>query len=75
MKFRVPTVLRGIMGFGAQRRIYGIGTLGIGENRPVTISVVESEEKINGVLPEIEELVKEGLIIIVDAFVQKHATD
>jgi len=68
------TVLRGIMGYGAQHRIYGTGTLGIAENRPITIAVVEKEEKINSVLPEIDDLVKEGLVVIVDAFVQKYST-
>jgi PII-like signaling protein len=67
------TVLRGIMGYGAQHRIYGSGTLGIPENRPVTILVVEAEEKLLAVLPEISAMVKEGLVVTMDAHVHKYA--
>ena len=66
------TVLRGIMGYGAQHRIYGSGTLGIPENRPVTILVVETEERLNAVLPEISAMVKEGLVITIDAHIHKY---
>ncbi len=63
------TVVRGIMGFGAEDRIYGSGTLGIGEHRPIVAIVVEEEEKIRSVLPKIQSMVKEGLVVVVDAFV------
>ncbi len=67
------TVVRGIMGYGAQHRIYGSGTLGIPDNRPVTIMVVEHDEKIKAVLPEIEAMIKEGMIITMPATVHKYA--
>jgi len=66
------TVMRGIMGYGAQHRIYGATTLGIPENRPVTITAVESEEKIDNVLQEIADMVQEGMVVTVDAYVQKY---
>src|SRR5690349_13938513 len=69
------TVVRGIMGFGAEDRIYGSGTLGIGEHRPIVAIVVEEEEKIQSVLPKIQSMVKEGLVVVIDAFVHKHGTD
>lgn len=67
------TVIRGIMGYGAQHRIYGSGTLGISDNRPVTIIIVEQESKISEILPEIVAMVPEGMVITVDAFVHKYA--
>ncbi len=68
------TVVRGIMGYGAQHRLFGSANLlGIAENRPVTVIVVEREERLRAVLPEIEELVKEGLIVMMDATVEKYA--
>ena len=63
-------VLRGIMGYGSQHRIFGAGTLGIPDNRPITIVVVESEEKIRRATEEIQAIAPEGLIVIVDAFIQ-----
>ncbi len=67
------TVLRGIMGYGAQHRITGSGTLGIPEGRPITIIAVDDEAKIVAALPEIEPMVREGLIVLVDAFVRKYS--
>jgi PII-like signaling protein len=68
------TVLRGIMGYGAQNRLFGSSRiLGIADNRPVTIMVVDTEARIASVIPEIKELVPEGLILVMDTFVEKYA--
>src|SRR5262245_61221834 len=61
------TVHVGIMGFGRNSRLHRPGLFGIPDDRPVTISVVESEEKLRQVLPEIRGMVEEGLFILVDA--------
>jgi uncharacterized protein len=61
------TVQVGIMGFGQHSRLHRPGLFGIPDDRPVTISVVESEEKLRQVLPEIRGMVEEGLFILVDA--------
>ena len=50
-------------------RIFGAGTLGIPDNRPITIVVVENEEKIRRAMEEIQTIASEGLIVIVDAFI------
>jgi PII-like signaling protein len=63
------TVVRGIMGYGSQHRIFGPGTLGIPENRPITIFVVENETKISHATEELKSMIKEGLVVVVDAFV------
>ncbi len=77
LKFNISgaTVLRGIMGFGAQHRIYGPGTLGIPDSRPITILIIEEESKLKSILPEIESMIREGLVVLLDAFVQKHITE
>ena len=38
------TVHTGMMGFGASRRLHRKGLFGVTDDRPVTISVVETEE-------------------------------
>jgi PII-like signaling protein len=43
------------------------GLFGVSDDRPVTISVVDSEPKLRQVLPEIRPMVKEGLVILLDA--------
>lgn len=56
------TVIRGIMGFGATSRIHSSKMLRLSEDLPIIIEIVDSEEKINQLIPFLDEHVKEGLI-------------
>jgi len=56
------SVFRGIMGFGAASRIHSIKLLRLSEDLPVMIEIVDTEEKINLILPFLDETVSEGLI-------------
>jgi PII-like signaling protein len=56
------SVFRGIMGFGAASRIHSIKLLRLSEDLPVMIEIVDTEEKINLILPFLDETVREGLI-------------
>ncbi len=56
------TVLRGIMGFGANSRIHSTKLLTLSEDLPVVIEIVDTEEKIDELMPFLDEVVKEGLI-------------
>ncbi|MBE0647172.1 MAG: DUF190 domain-containing protein [Bacteroidales bacterium] len=58
------TVIRGIMGFGAESRIHTTKVLRLSEDMPVIIEIVDQEEKINELLPFLDETVKEGLITL-----------
>jgi uncharacterized protein len=58
------SVLRGIEGFGASSRIHTTRLLSLSEDLPVVIVIVDAEEKINAFLPQLDELVTEGLVII-----------
>ena len=60
------TVHSGIMGFGANRRPHKKGLFGVTDDRPVTILVVDNEARLRAVLPAIKDMVKEGLIFLVD---------
>ena len=40
---------------------------GVSDDRPVTITVVDSEETLRRVVPEVRHMVKEGLVILLDA--------
>ncbi len=56
------TVVRGIMGFGASSRIHTARILRLSEDLPVVIEIVDTQEKIQRLLPFLDEAVKEGLI-------------
>jgi hypothetical protein len=58
------TVLRGIMGYGASSRIHEASILSLSTDLPIVIEAVDREDKINKVLPKIEELIKGGLITL-----------
>ena len=58
------SVLRGIEGYGASSRIHTARLLSLSEDLPVVIVIVDSDDKIRGFLPELDELVTEGLVII-----------
>jgi hypothetical protein len=56
------TVIRGIMGFGADSRIHTAKLLRLSEDLPVVIELVDTEENLNKILPFLDETVKEGLV-------------
>jgi uncharacterized protein len=61
------TVHIGVMGYGSHLHVHHKGLFGVSDDRPVTISIVDSELKLRQVLPEIRPMVKEGLVILLDA--------
>ena len=58
------TVLRGIEGFGANARLHTTRLLRLSEDLPVLIEVVDTEERIRAILPELDEIVGDGLITL-----------
>jgi uncharacterized protein len=61
------TVHHGIMGFGSHGKVHHKRLFGVSDDRPVVISVVDSEVEIRKILPEIRRMVKEGLVVLLDA--------
>ncbi|MDD4645763.1 MAG: DUF190 domain-containing protein [Bacteroidales bacterium] len=60
------TVLKGVMGFGANSRMHTSKVLRLSEDMPLIIEIVDTEEKLDLILPFLEETVLEGLITIED---------
>ncbi|MBW2623028.1 MAG: DUF190 domain-containing protein [Deltaproteobacteria bacterium] len=58
------TVLRGFLGFGANSRIHSSKILRLSEDLPVVVEIVDSEDRINAFLPELDEMVQEGLVTL-----------
>ena len=60
------TVAAGIMGFGSHQRVHRKRLFGVTDDRPITITVIDSEQKIREVLPIIRPMIPEGLVFLQD---------
>jgi PII-like signaling protein len=58
------TVLRGIEGFGATSRLHTARILRLSEDLPIVIEVADTAERIEAVMPKIDEMVTEGLVTL-----------
>lgn len=58
------TVLRGIEGFGAKQHLHSTRILSLSEDLPILIELVDNEDKIRAILPELDEMVTDGLITL-----------
>ena len=58
------SVLRGIEGYGASSRIHTSRILSLSDDLPLAVIIVDAEDKIRTFLPQLDELVAEGLVII-----------
>lgn len=58
------TVLRGLMGFGANSRMHTAKILRLSEDLPIIVEIVDSEEKIRAFVKDIDGIIGEGLITI-----------
>ena len=58
------TVLRGIEGYGASTRIHTSRLVSLSEDLPIAVVIVDSADHIDAFLPQLDELIDEGLVII-----------
>ncbi len=63
------TVLRGVMGFGANSRIHTSKILRLSLDLPIVVEIVDTPEKIKQFLTDIEAVVTEGLVTLEKAAV------
>lgn len=57
------TVVRGFEGFGASNRIHTSRLLSLSTDLPILVMIVDTPEHIDAFLPQVQELVTEGLVI------------
>jgi PII-like signaling protein len=67
------SVFRGIEGFGASSLIHTQRLLSLSEDLPVAIVIVDDEERVRAFLPQLDELVGEGLVILDECEVIRYA--
>ncbi|MFE4698938.1 DUF190 domain-containing protein [Streptomyces sp. NPDC056738] len=58
------SVFKGIEGFGASSLIHTSRLLSLSEDLPVAVIVVDTEERVRAFLPQLDELVTEGLVVL-----------
>ena len=56
------TVLRGVEGFGANSVVHRASLLEMSTDLPIVVEVVDTQEKVKLLLPQLETMVKEGMI-------------
>jgi uncharacterized protein len=66
------TVFRGIEGYGASTLIRRSHLLSFSSDAPIMVSVIDSEENIQKLLPFLDEMVAEGLIAMSEVEVIKY---
>lgn len=66
------SVLRGIEGYGASSHIHTSRLLSLSDDLPLAIIIVDAEERIDEFLPQLDELITEGLVILDDVDVVRY---
>ncbi|GGV79430.1 DUF190 domain-containing protein [Streptomyces massasporeus] len=67
------SVFRGIEGFGASSLIHTSRLLSLSEDLPVAVVIVDTEPRVRAFLPQLDELVTEGLVTLDDCEVIRYA--
>lgn len=66
------TVLRGIEGFGKSNHVHTTRILSLSNDLPIVIVIVDAAERIDAFLPQLDELITEGLVTVEDVEVIKY---
>ena len=70
--FAGATVLRGVTGFGATSVLHTDSLLCLSQDLPLVIEVVDEEEKIEAILPQLDEMLQGGMITLEKARVIRY---
>ena len=69
------TVLRGPLGYGHSSRLHTAKILRLSEDLPVVVEIVDSEERISGLLPVLDGMMTSGLITLERVAVLQYGTE
>ena len=58
------TVLRGVEGFGANSHLHTARILRLSEDLPIVIEVADTSEKIEAIMPRLDEMVTDGMVTL-----------
>jgi len=71
--FAGATVLRGVAGFGAHSVYHTDKLLRLSLDLPIVVEVVDSKEKIDAIMPRIDEMMQGGMITLEKATVIRYS--
>lgn len=71
--FAGATVLRGVCGFGAHSVYHTQKLLDLSADLPLIVEVVDTQEKINAIMPRIDEMMGGGMITLEKATVIRYS--
>jgi len=71
--FAGATVFQGVAGFGARSVLHTAHLLRLSEDLPVVIEVVDTEERIETLIPILDEMVADGLVTLEKARVLRYS--
>jgi PII-like signaling protein len=71
--FAGATVLRGVAGFGAHSIFHTDKILRLSMDLPIIVEVVETQEKIDALMPRIDEMMSGGMITLEKATVIRYS--
>jgi PII-like signaling protein len=66
------SVFRGIEGFGSSKRVHTSRLLSLSEDLPVAVVIIDTHDRITSFLPEVDEIVGEGLVTLDEVTVVMH---
>lgn len=69
------TVTRGIEGFGKSSRLHASHILRLSEDLPIVIECVERNERIEEVMPELDQMIGDGLVTLERVEVRVYRAD
>jgi len=58
------TVLKGFMGYGCKAHVHTAKLLELSYDLPIVVEIVDTEAKIQKLLPKLQEMVQEGLVTL-----------
>jgi len=72
-KLAGATVLRGIAGFGAKSHLHSAQLLALSQDLPMVIECVDTRDNIDRVMPQIDSMIKDGLVTLENVEVIRYA--
>ena len=73
--FAGATVLRGVSGFGAHSVYHTQKLLDLSADLPLIVEVIDTQEKIDTIMPRIDEMMGGGMITLEKATVIRYSPD
>lgn len=66
------SVFRGVEGYGASNRIHTTRILSLSDDLPMAIVIVDEPDAIAAFIPQLDELISEGLVVVEDIEIVKY---